>query len=358
MPSLLELRGVSKHYGGRHGGVADAMALADFSLHFDEARPRIVAVVGESGSGKTTLAQIVLGLLPATQGSVTYRSIALARLEAAQRKTFRREVQAILQDPFSAFNPFYTVDHALSQPLRRFGLARQRADRVAMMQEACRQVGLNPADTLGRYPHQLSGGQRQRLMVARALMLKPKIIVADEPVSMVDASLRATILENLALLRRSFGISVLYITHDLATAYHVADSVVVLYRGRVVEAGDVGQVMNTPRHPYTQLLIDSIAWPDLERKWGRLPLVEGAAPVLSGGCAFANRCPLAIELCSRSVPGLRASAVHQVAACHLLTEGELKSADWVAAMVLDSTSSPPSAQMPHGPIPRHPAAHP
>jgi len=320
MPALLELRGIVKRYdtGRFFGGGGGPPALADIDLRFDAESPRVLAVVGESGSGKTTLAQILLGFVPPTEGTVLYEGTALAQLGRAVRARMRRDVQAVLQDPFSAFNPFYTVDHALTVPLARFGLAATRAARTAKMRAACEQVGLNPDDTLGRYPHQLSGGQRQRLMVARALMLAPRLIVADEPVSMVDASLRATILENLAALRRLHGISVVYITHDLTTAYHVADDVIVLYRGRVVEAGRTADVLTDPQHPYTQLLIDSVPWPDLERRWGQRPLVaSGDAPPPREGCAFRSRCPEAAAPCATQRPELAAVTATQHVACHM-----------------------------------------
>ena len=174
----------------------------------------------------------------------------------------------MFQDPYACFNPFYRVDHALSFPFKRFGLSKSDSHTREAMEEACRAVGLDPGLVLRRYPHQLSGGQRQRLIVARALMLSPKLLIADEPVSMVDASLRATILKNIHDLKDKHGISILYITHDLATAYHVSDYVMVLYLGRVVEAGPPKQVIGDPQHPYTRLLIDSIPWPDLDRDWG------------------------------------------------------------------------------------------
>jgi ABC-type oligopeptide transport system ATPase subunit len=177
-------------------------------------------------------------------------------------------VQAIFQDPFAVFNPFYHVDHLLTVPIDRFRLAKSKQEARDKMDEALAAVGLRPEDILGRFPHQLSGGQRQRINVARALLLKPRIIVADEPVSMVDASLRATILDSLKKLNRDFGITILYITHDLTTAYHVADDIMVLYRGNVVEQGDVETVIRQPKHDYTKLLIDSIPWPDINRKWG------------------------------------------------------------------------------------------
>lgn len=186
------------------------------------------------------------------------RGKAVSTLRGADYQRFRREVQAVFQDPFAVFNPFYKVDHLLQVPIEKFKLARSRHEARRMMEDALQAVGLRPEEVLGRYPHQLSGGQRQRIAVARALVLKPRLLVADEPVSMVDASLRAAILESLRRMRDEHGISILYITHDLTTAYHVADSILVLYAGRVVEAGEVERVIRAPKHPYTQLLIDSI----------------------------------------------------------------------------------------------------
>src|SRR5205807_3704430 len=167
----------------------------------------------------------------------------ISTLRGRDRMTFRREVQAVFQDPFAVFNPFYTVDHLLTVPIKRFGLAGTKAEARKKMDEALNAVGLRPEDVLGRFPHQLSGGQRQRINVARALLLKPRLLIADEPVSMVDASLRANILETLRNLQRDHGVSIIYITHDLTTAYHIAKSIIVLYRGAVMEAGDVDTVI-------------------------------------------------------------------------------------------------------------------
>ncbi len=185
---------------------------------------------------------------------------------------FRREVQAVFQDPFAVFNPFYTVDHLLTVPIKRFKLAKTRKEARDRMEESLTAVGLRPEDILGRFPHQLSGGQRQRINVARALLLKPRLLIADEPVSMVDASLRANILETLRNLQRDHGVSIIYITHDLTTAYHIAKSIIVLYRGSVMEAGDVDTVIKDPQHPYTRLLVDSIPWPNLDQRWGKEPI--------------------------------------------------------------------------------------
>src|SRR5690606_14599867 len=191
-------------------------------------RPTITAIVGESGSGKTTLANLLLGFLRPTSGTIRYSGKDVASMSKAEHLAFRREVQAIFQDPFEVFNPFYRVDHALMTPWKMFGLADGAADARAKVEAALSAVGLRPGETLGRYPHQLSGGQRQRVMIARALLLRPRIILADEPVSMVDASLRSTILETLHRLKTEAGISLIYITHDITTAYQIADDVVVL----------------------------------------------------------------------------------------------------------------------------------
>ena len=192
-------------------------------------------MVGESGSGKSTLIRLLLGLQPPSRGSVRYDGAEVSRLSGASQRTFRREVQAIFQDPFAVYNPFYRVDHALMTPMRAFGLVRSRDEGYARIETTLQRVGLRPEETLGKYPHQLSGGQRQRVMIARALLLDPQIILADEPVSMVDASLRSTILEILFGLNRDLGISLIYVTHDLATAYQVADTIVVLHGGHILE---------------------------------------------------------------------------------------------------------------------------
>lgn len=269
MTALMELCDVTKVYGGGLFSKNGTAALKNVSLTIEANSPTIIAVVGESGSGKTTLASLLLGFISPTEGEVLYQGKNIERLSGVERKDFRRQVQAIFQDPFAAYNPFYKVDHVLSVPLKKFQLAKTKAQAYTLMEEALSAVGLRPEETLGRYPHQLSGGQRQRIIVARALMLQPQFIIADEPVSMVDASLRATILESLRRLNKDFSIPIVYITHDLATAYHVGDQVVVLYRGTMVESGDVEQVIKNPKHDYTKLLINSIPWPDPDRRWGQ-----------------------------------------------------------------------------------------
>lgn len=258
---LLRFENVRKNYGA-----LTALHPMSFTLQGDT--PQIISIVGQSGSGKSTMGSIMLGFNPPSEGRVLFEGRDMRSMSAAQLLDFRKNVQAVFQDPYACFNPFYRVSHALKFPFKRFGLSKGEAHTRRAMEEACIAVGLDPALVLSRYPHQLSGGQRQRLIVARALMLSPKLLIADEPVSMVDASLRASILSNIYDLKDKYGISILYITHDLATAYHVSDYVMVLFKGHVVEAGPPKEVIGTPQHPYTKLLIDSIPWPDISRSWG------------------------------------------------------------------------------------------
>jgi peptide/nickel transport system ATP-binding protein len=309
MVPLIELCHATKTYG-------HLVALEDFSLAIDGTRPTITAIVGESGSGKTTLARLLLGLVAPTSGEVLYQGRNLHALSAAERRAFRRDIQAIFQDPYGVYNPFYRVDHVLRTPVARFHLAKTTREAHGMIEDALRAVGLRPEEILGRYPHQLSGGQRQRVMVARALLLRPHLIVADEPVSMVDASLRATILGSLRELNLERGISIIYITHDLATAYQVADNIIVLYRASVTEAGDVELVVKAPKHPYTRLLIASIPQVSVQRTWLDEPAGGQRTDAAHGGCKFVARCPVAMRICQQTAPVPRETEPGRIVACH------------------------------------------
>ena len=313
MVPLIEVRHATKRYG-------QISALEDFSLAIDGGRPTITAIVGESGSGKTTLARLLLGLVAPTSGQVLYQGRDLHDLPSTERRAFRRDIQAIFQDPYGVYNPFYRVDHVLFTPVARFRLAATRSEARGLVEDALRAVGLRPEEILGRYPHQLSGGQRQRVMVARALLLRPHLIVADEPVSMVDASLRATILGSLRELNQTRGISIIYITHDLATAYQVADDIIVLYRASVAEAGDVELVVKAPKHPYTQLLIASIPQVSTERTWLDEPQSSQNTLASGAGCKFVTRCPVAMPACRETAPLPRQTEPGRVVACHHYAE--------------------------------------
>ena len=325
MAKLLELRNVTKIFKG------GTVALDDISFSVDSESPGIIAVAGESGSGKTTLGLMVLGFLEPTKGQILYQGKDIKNLTRQESKQFRQEAQAVFQDPFAVYNPFYKVDHLLEVPVKKFKLANSKDEARDKIIAAMESVGLRPQEILGRFPHQLSGGQRQRLVVARALLLQPKLLIADEPVSMVDASLRATILESLAKLNKEFGIPILYITHDLTTAYHVSDYIIILYRGSIMEAGKVETVIKQPQHPYTQLLIDSIPWPDINQKWGQQEIIipDGSEPKTNHGCKFAPRCPHVMTKCWESPPPLYKVDSKQIASCFLYEGQETLSKDHV-----------------------------
>ena len=319
MIPLLDVRNVTKYFRIRGTGLRREYmtAVKQFSFQVFESRPRITAIAGESGSGKTTLARMLLGFHEPEEGEVQYRGVPLRRLDADGRKRYRTDVQAVFQDPFEVYNPYYRVDHILETPLRRFGVATHRVEIRERIEEALETVGLRPDETLGRFPHQISGGQRQRTMIARALLLNPKLIVADEPVSMVDASLRATILDKLLRLNKEMGISLIYVTHDLTTAYQLCDDIVILYQGRVVEAGDVESVIKDPKHPYTQLLIRSIPLPDPDQRWGDPEDKLSAGEERSEGCPFTDRCPHAMERCRTTEPPLYQVDTAHAVRCYL-----------------------------------------
>jgi peptide/nickel transport system ATP-binding protein len=331
MTTLLEADHVSKIFGGGLFQQETTLALDDFSLRIETDPPVITAVVGESGSGKTTLARVLLGETGPTSGEVRYLGKSLRSLSRRERRAFRRDVQVIFQDPYEVYNPFYKVDHVLAMPITKFGLAKSKAQARELMVESLSAVGLRPEETLGRYPHQLSGGQRQRVMVARALIVRPRLIIADEPVSMVDASLRATILDSLQSLTRDFGVSLIYITHDLITAYQISDNIVVLYRGSVAEAGGAEPIVQAPEHPYTRLLIGSIPQPDPDRSWipEQEPSSVGRRAVPTVGCKFANRCPNAMEMCLERHPPFYQTDGHRVAACYLYREAQVLTGEYL-----------------------------
>ena len=329
MNALLEARHVTKIFGGGLFDKTKTVALEDFSMAIESDSPSITAVVGESGSGKTTLARILLGVTSPSEGTVLYKGKDLQKLSNDESREFLNDVQVIFQDPFEVYNPFYRVDHVLTTPIDYMNLAQSSQDKWSLIEEALETVGLRPEETLGRYPHQLSGGQRQRVMVARALIIKPRMILADEPVSMIDASLRATVLGSLQRLKEEFGISIVYITHDLTTAYQISDNIIVLYRGSVAEAGSVDMVVRNPSHPYTRLLVNSIPVPNPDHPWA----AESAAAFANnksshGSCKFVDRCPSAVDKCLQQTPPLYQTDPSRAVACFLYEQAPaLNSAD-------------------------------
>jgi peptide/nickel transport system ATP-binding protein len=305
---LLHISHATKIYGGGLlQGPDRTVALRDLSLAIAERPATITTIAGESGSGKTTLANAILGFLTLTSGQILYRGTDVAQLSGSRMVAYRREVQAIFQDPYEVYNPFYRIQHTFDLVIRRFGLARDKKTARELIEAALKIVGIRSNEVLEKYPHQLSGGQRQRIMVARAFLLSPRLIVADEPVSMVDASLRAMILEIMLRMRDDFGISFLYITHDLSTAYQISDQTYILYRGTIAEKGPTPAVIENPRHPYVQLLLNSIPVPDPSQRWDtdvRIPSEEDQRGNGLDGCPFYARCPHRMERCYQNRPPL------------------------------------------------------
>jgi peptide/nickel transport system ATP-binding protein len=322
---LLQVVHATKVYGGgllQSGG--QIVALRDFDLTIAQRPATITTIAGESGSGKTTLASAILGFITLTSGKILYRGQDVAKLDRKEQIAYRREVQAVFQDPYEVYNPFYRVRHVFDLVLRRFKLAHNSAEARQLTEDALKVVGLRGQEVLDKYPHQLSGGQRQRMMVARALLMKPRLIVADEPVSMVDASLRAMILDIMLRMRDDFGISFLYITHDLSTAYQISDNTYILYQGSIAERGTTPDVIEHPRHPYVQLLLGSIPVPDPRQRWStdvKIPSEEDQLQDSLEGCPFYSRCPFHMDRCRDMRPPLYQLEVpsHE-AACYLCDE--------------------------------------
>jgi peptide/nickel transport system ATP-binding protein len=268
--SVLEVDGLTKDFGG---GVGRPRLRAVDDVSFALRPGTVTALVGESGSGKSTVARLVAKLHEPTSGTIRYADKDIARARGRRALlAYRAEVQLIFQDPFASLNPVKRVEHHLARPLLIHGLCSRR-DVRPRVHELLRQVGLVPPDEVAqKYPHQLSGGQRQRVAIARALAVGPRVILADEPISMLDVSIRVGILNLIEQLKREFGIAFLYITHDIASARYVADEVLVMVRGRVVEQGPTDAVLQDPRHPYTRLLLSAVPNPHAGR--GLEPLVR------------------------------------------------------------------------------------
>jgi peptide/nickel transport system ATP-binding protein len=263
--ALLDVSHVSKTFA--RGGLFSSrriVAVNDVSFQIDARRPEIFTIIGESGSGKTTLSRMILNIETPTSGSLAFDDTDLATVRnTADRLAFMHKVQPIFQNPFEAFNPLKQLDRYLFMTRRRFLAANDEVSLDVAVDEALRKVGLSLKEIRHRYPHELSGGQLQRVAIARALLSNPKLIVADEPVSMVDASLRMSIVNLFKALRDDLGISIIYVTHDLATAYYISDRIIIMQKGSVVESGDAKTVLNAPQHPYSQELRAAVLLPEV-----------------------------------------------------------------------------------------------
>lgn len=265
MTGLLELKNVSKRFSmGGLGSRREVRAVEDVTLSIGVDGPEIFTIIGESGSGKTTLARMILGLERPSSGEIRFRGQPVQHKNRKDRLAFMANVQPVFQNPFEAFNPLKRVDRYLESTARQFLNLRDQASIDQAMDAALQKVGLSLAEVRGRFPHEMSGGQLQRAAIARALIPNPPLLIADEPVSMVDASLRMSIVNLLKSLRETMGVCVIYITHDLATAYYVSDRLIILQRGRIVEMGPARAVLDAPEHPYSRLLKASVLSPETE----------------------------------------------------------------------------------------------
>ncbi|MBI2159590.1 MAG: dipeptide ABC transporter ATP-binding protein [Candidatus Rokubacteria bacterium] len=319
---LLEVRDLVKHFhvgGGLFGGPAGVVRAVD-GVSFSLRRGETVGLVGESGCGKTTTGRCILQLERPTSGEIVFEGRDLTKLDDVELRPFRRRIQVIFQDPYSSLNPRMTVGQILAEPLAVHGIVPERAKRETRVRELLAHVGLLPQHA-HRYPHQLSGGQRQRVGIARALAMEPSLIVCDEPVSALDVSIQAQIINLLEDLQREFGLTYLFIAHDLSVVRHISDHVAVMYLGKIVELADRKSLYDDPLHPYTKALLAAVPIPDPELEARREHIVlrgEVPSPLRPpSGCVFHPRCPIAIERCAREVPELREIRPGHGAACIL-----------------------------------------
>ncbi len=299
-------------------------AVNNVSFVIDAQKPTIQALVGESGSGKTTIARMILGLTTPTSGQILYDGEDIFHLLKKDRKRYRKEVQPIFQDPYNAYNPIYHVDRVLNMLVKKFKLG-EKKERKKIIEESLKEIGLRPNDVLGRYPHQLSGGERQRLMLARILLLKPRLILADEPLSMVDVSLRAMFLDSLMEYKEKFGISSLFITHDLNIAHYVSDKIMVLSQGEIVESGSTDLVVRKPLHPYTKVLVESIPVPDPDNRWEKKAEVKETyfrEVTDDNQCVYCNKCSFVMDRCKKEKPPMTKNRKDQEVACFLYDKKE------------------------------------
>ncbi len=314
MSNILEVKGLKKYFKTPKG-----MLHAVDGINFSIERGKTLGVVGESGCGKSTLGRVIVGLLEATDGQVIFDGKDITHVRGRQRKELFRNLQLIFQDPFSSLNPRLCVSELIAEPLKVFHTCANRQEREERVRELMETVGL--ADRLARvYPHELDGGRRQRIGIARALALDPQFIVCDEPVSALDVSIQAQILNLLQDLQEKKGLTYIFITHDLSVVKHISDEILVMYLGCVVEKCPAEELFENPLHPYTQGLLSAIPSVDLDEKKQRIRLQgELSSPIEpKPGCRFASRCPHACEQCHNKMPPLKDMGNGHFVACHLV----------------------------------------
>jgi oligopeptide/dipeptide ABC transporter ATP-binding protein len=324
---ILEIRGLKKHFPIKTGffnkvtGSVRAVDGVDFQVMPGET----LGIVGESGCGKSTTGRTILRLLDPTAGEVLFNGKDLAKLSKEEMRQMRKDIQMVFQDPYASLNPRKTIRQILHEPLVVHGIGSSRGERMKKVDEIIEVVGLRK-EYLDRYPHDFSGGQRQRIGIARALILKPKVIIADEPVSALDVSIQSQVLNLLKDLKKEFNLTLIFISHDLSVVKHLCNRIAVMYLGRVVEIADKKHLFNNPSHPYTKALLSAVPVANPKAKRERV-ILQGDLPSPANppsGCTFHPRCPVANESCKTKIPALHdIDSGHQVS-CHLFTDGKLK----------------------------------
>ncbi|MEV4757371.1 dipeptide ABC transporter ATP-binding protein [Micromonospora sp. NPDC049559] len=328
--TILEVRDLVKHYPVTRGvvfkkTVGHVKAVDGVSLELRQGET--LGVVGESGCGKSTLARVIMNLEKPSSGAVSYKGQNVFALRPAEQRRMRRQIQLVMQDPYTSLNPRMTVGDLIGEPFEIHPEVAPKGDRRRRVQELLEVVGLNP-EHINRYPHQFSGGQRQRIGIARALALRPDIIVCDEPVSALDVSIQAQVMNLLDQLQREFGLSYIFIAHDLSVVRHLSDRVAVMYLGKIVETGSDDEIYERPTHPYTQALLSAVPVPDpTSRENKAIIRLTGDVPSPAdppSGCRFRTRCWKAQEICAREVPALieRKDSDHP-SACHFAEKREI-----------------------------------
>ncbi len=316
--TLLSVRDLKVHFPVKTGGLLGRTVplKAVDGISFDLKAGETLGIVGESGCGKSTLGRAILQLLPATAGSVAWLGKSIVPRDVHE---MRREMQVVFQDPLASLDPRMTAGDIIAEPLRNYQGDLTRADVTARVQDMMAKVGLLPA-MINRYPHEFSGGQCQRIGIARAMILRPKLVVCDEPVSALDVSIRAQVVNLLMALQKEFGLSLIFISHDLSVVRHISHRVMVLYLGRVMELADRDSLYAAPRHPYTQALIAAVPIPDPDKERAKRRIILTGDPPSPlnppSGCVFRTRCPHASEICSQTVPPLESAGPGHEVACH------------------------------------------
>ncbi len=319
---LVEIRGLTKEFAAgsstwsRRKNVVHAVSGVDLDIYEGET----LALVGESGCGKSTLGRLILNLIEPTSGTVTFDGKVMQELKQEEMRQLRKEMQLIFQDPYASLNPRWSIRDIVAEPLETHKIYKTAAETTERVKELVKKCGIRP-EFINRYPHQFSGGQRQRVGIARALALNPRLIVCDEPVSALDVSIQAQVLNLLADLQTEFKLTYLFISHDLSVVRYLSDRVCVMFLGKICEIGNTKDVYEDPKHPYTRFLLEAVPKPDptIRKEDKNMLIGEIPSPVNPpSGCRFHTRCPYASERCSQEEPLMREVAPGRMAACHLL----------------------------------------